>query len=69
MSNQPTHTDPMLQSRECKTCHVWLPCCVIDDVEARAKTDGVSPSDVMMAAIRAYLGDDVDWAEEECCGR
>jgi hypothetical protein len=67
MSEDSTHTDPMLNTRACKTCHVWLPCCVIDDVEARAKADGVSPSDVMLAAIREYLGGDVDWDQEECC--
>ena len=68
MADQTAHTDPLITSRECKTCHVWLPCCVIDQVQARAKTDGVSSSDVMMAALRQYLGEDfVEDDEEGCC--
>jgi hypothetical protein len=58
MSGERTHTDPMLRTRECKTCHVWLPCCVIEQVEARAKQEGISSSDLMLAALRDYLGED-----------
>jgi len=62
MSATDNHTDPMLSARECKTCHVWLPCCVIDQVQARAKQEGISSSDLMLAALRDYLGE--DFAEE-----
>ena len=53
-----THTDPMLKSRDCRTCHVWLPCCVIDQVEAHAAREGISSSDIVLAALREYLGED-----------
>ncbi|MFO8081337.1 MAG: hypothetical protein R6V07_13690 [Armatimonadota bacterium] len=65
MSAADNHTDPMLTARECKSCHVWLPCCVIDQVENRAKGDGISSSDLVLAALRDYLGEDFTEDETE----
>lgn len=53
-------TDPTYRGRQCTTCQVWLPCCVIESVEARAAADGVSRSDVVLAALREYLGETVE---------
>lgn len=69
MSAADNHTNPMLAKRECKSCHVWLPCCVIDEVESRAKRDGISSSDLVLAALRDYLGEDLpeDDTESSSC--
>ena len=63
------HTDPMFRSRECRTCHVWLPCCVIDDVAEHASEHGMSNSDVVLAALRAYLGGEVADQSGARCGQ
>ena len=69
MSDHGSHTDPMLSNRECKTCHLWLPCCVIEQVEAQARKEGISSSDLVLAALREYIGEDFEEEDTEgCCG-
>ena len=58
MTDGPDLKDPMFSSRECRSCQAWLPCCVIDSVKERAQRDGVSSSDVILSALREYLGED-----------
>jgi hypothetical protein len=69
MSAADNHTDPMLTTRQCKSCHVWLPCCVIDQVEDRARQEAISSSDLVLAALRDYLGEDLpeDDTESSSC--
>ena len=64
-----SHTDPLIQSRTCKTCHVWLPCCVIDEVAEHAAAKGVTSSDVILAALRQYLDTDFSEEVESCCAK
>ncbi len=42
MSGADEHIDPMFTTRGRKSCYVWLPSRVIDQVEARAKQEGIS---------------------------
>ncbi len=43
---------------KCKSCTLWLPCPTIEAIDRKAREDGVSPAEVVAAAIRAYIGDE-----------
>ncbi len=46
------------RNQKCKSCTLWLPCPTIEAIDKKAREDGVSPADVVTAAIQAYLDDD-----------